>query len=59
MEQSTTWNMFNGCKNEGIKNIWNVWTQDTFGNFEKGVKNDVIAYNFAMQELHEFGTENT
>jgi hypothetical protein len=51
--------MFNECKNEGIKNIWNVRTQDTFGSFGKGVKNDVITYNFAMQELHELRTENT
>jgi hypothetical protein len=51
--------MFNGCKNERIKITWNVKTQDTFGSFGKGVKNDVITYNIAMQKLHELGNENT
>jgi hypothetical protein len=37
----------------------NVRTQDTFDNFGKGMKNDVITYNFAMQELHELGNKNT
>jgi hypothetical protein len=51
--------MFNGCKIERIKNIWNVRTQDKFGSFGKGVENDVITFNFAMQEHHELGNENT
>jgi hypothetical protein len=57
--------MFNGCKNEKIKNIWNVRTQDTFGSFGKVVKNDVIylqflqcknSMNWAMK-THEGGSK--
>jgi hypothetical protein len=48
--------MPNGCKiEENTKHICNVRTQDMLGSLEKGVRNDVITSNFAMQEFYELG----